>query len=261
VNRYTGIVKGMFKWGVSHEYCSPLVHQALTTVEGLRVGRSRAKETEPFKPVPESHIEAVREVLPPTLQAMVDLQLACGARPGEILELRPCDIDRSGPVWTAVLSRHKTIHHGKERVLYFGPKAQAILRPFLLDRGPADYLFRPQDATAQRHADAKVHRRPNQPETPRKTDRTVGACYDTYSYRRAIARACEAINAARTKQGLPAIPVWHPHQLRHNAATRIRKEYGLEAAQLILGHAKADVTQLYAEINREKALEVAKQIG
>jgi len=36
---------------------------------------------------------------------------------------------------------------------------------------------------------------------------------------------------------------WHPHQLRHNAATELRKEFGLEAAQILLGHTKADVTQ------------------
>ena len=38
-----------------------------------------------------------------------------------------------------------------------------------------------------------------------------------------------------------------PNQIRHPYATRIRREYGLEAAQVLLGHSKADVTQLYAE--------------
>ena len=41
----------------------------------------------------------------------------------------------------------------------------------------------------------------------------------------------------------------------------LRKEFGVEAAQLMLGHAKADVTQLYAEVNRAKAVEVAAKIG
>ena len=40
--------------------------------------------------------------------------------------------------------------------------------------------------------------------------------------------------------------VWHPHQLRHNAATRLRKEFGLEAAQVILGHKTLAVTEVYA---------------
>jgi len=39
---------------------------------------------------------------------------------------------------------------------------------------------------------------------------------------------------------------WHPHQLRHNAATVLRKEYGIEVAKIILGHATLSATQVYA---------------
>jgi integrase len=49
--------------------------------------------------------------------------------------------------------------------------------------------------------------------------------------------------------------------LRHTAATLIRKQFGLEAAQVILGHAVADVTQVYAERDAEKARAVARQVG
>ena len=54
---------------------------------------------------------------------------------------------------------------------------------------------------------------------------------------------------------------WHPHQLRHNYATHIRRQYGLEIAQILLGHSKADVTQIYAERDTNRALEVAAKIG
>ena len=54
---------------------------------------------------------------------------------------------------------------------------------------------------------------------------------------------------------------WHPHQLRHTYATRVRKEFGLEAAQILLGHAKADVTQVYAQRDADRAVQVAKRIG
>jgi integrase len=57
------------------------------------------------------------------------------------------------------------------------------------------------------------------------------------------------------------IPHWHPHQLRHAAATRLRKEHGLEAARVVLGHAGAAVTELYAEIDHEKARRVAQVSG
>ena len=54
---------------------------------------------------------------------------------------------------------------------------------------------------------------------------------------------------------------WHPHQLRHSYATRVRKEFGLEAAQILLGHTKADVTQIYAERDMGRAATVAAKIG
>jgi hypothetical protein len=54
---------------------------------------------------------------------------------------------------------------------------------------------------------------------------------------------------------------WHPNQLRHSFATRVRKHHGLEAAQVLLGHSRADVTQVYAERNDELAAKVAAKIG
>ena len=41
----------------------------------------------------------------------------------------------------------------------------------------------------------------------------------------------------------------------------IRREHGVEAAQLMLGHARADVTQVYAEVNQAKACTVALAVG
>ena len=64
---------------------------------------------------------------------------------------------------------------------------------------------------------------------------------------------------------------WHPHQprpathwrrrVRHNAATELRKEFGIETAQILLGHSKADVTQVYAEEDGQKAVMAMLKIG
>ena len=55
---------------------------------------------------------------------------------------------------------------------------------------------------------------------------------------------------------------WHPHQLRHTAGTLIRQEFGLEAAQLALGHSSAKVTDaVYAERDAARVIEVMKRIG
>ena len=57
------------------------------------------------------------------------------------------------------------------------------------------------------------------------------------------------------------MPAWHPHQLRHNAATRLRREFGLDVARVILGHGTLMMTDQYAELDREKALAVMAQVG
>jgi site-specific recombinase XerC len=54
---------------------------------------------------------------------------------------------------------------------------------------------------------------------------------------------------------------WHPNQLRHTHGTRVRREYGLEAAQVVLGHAWAAVTQVCAEADMAQAVQVAAEIG
>lgn len=55
--------------------------------------------------------------------------------------------------------------------------------------------------------------------------------------------------------------VWSPHQLRHSAATEIRHKHGLEAAQVVLGHSRINVTEIYAEKNRGLAERVVREVG
>ena len=54
---------------------------------------------------------------------------------------------------------------------------------------------------------------------------------------------------------------WAPNQLRHSTATTIRKDHGLEAVQVVLGHAHARVSEVYAERNMTLAAEVMRKIG
>jgi site-specific recombinase XerC len=54
---------------------------------------------------------------------------------------------------------------------------------------------------------------------------------------------------------------WHPNRLRHSAATFLRKEYGLEAAQVILGHKTLAVTEIYAEKNVAAAMRIMVEMG
>ncbi len=56
-------------------------------------------------------------------------------------------------------------------------------------------------------------------------------------------------------------PGMGPEPLRHNAATFLRKEFGIEAARVILGHTSAAVTEIYAEMDRQRAAEIMSIVG
>jgi integrase len=268
VNHYVATIKRVFKWGVSRDMVPVEVFTALTTVEGLRRGRSAAKETAPVTAVDVEVVEKTKRFLSPVVQALVTVHLQTGARSGELVNLRVGDIDRTGKVWKAALSDHKTAHHGKQRALFFGPVAQAALAPLLLGREADEYVFSPREAVKQVRARRAAERTTplscgNRPGTNRKRRPSTGpgAHYTPNTYGHAIKRAITRYNAWAEQNGEEPIEHWHPHQLRHTAATLLREQYGLDAAQVVLGHSSASITQLYAELNDEKAAAIMAEIG
>ena len=83
-----------------------------------------------------------------------------------------------------------------------------------------------------------------------------GNVYDSTSYAKAIRYAIKA--AVRT--GLE-IPNWTAYQLRHTAATKVRREFGYESAGAALGHTNMSATAIYAERNQGLADEAALKFG
>ena len=267
VNFRVGKVKQMFKWAVAEELVPPSVYHGLSAVDGLRKGRSPAREAEPVRPVADEVVDATLPHLPGMVADMVRFQRLTGCRPAEVCLVRPCDLDTSGDVWIYRPESHKTEHLGRERTICIGPKGQDVLRPYLL-RPEGYYCFSPRDSERMRLADRHARRRTplscgNRPGTNRKRrpKRRPGDRYDTNSYRRAIHRAVELANRKRRPEGDEPLPKWSPNRLRHSAATEIRKRFGLEAAQVTLGHATADVSQIYAERDLALAVEVMRKIG
>ncbi len=41
----------------------------------------------------------------------------------------------------------------------------------------------------------------------------------------------------------------------------LRKEFGVELARIILGHSTAFTTEIYAEVDRKKAMDAMNQVG
>ena len=225
VNQNIGRIKRMFKWGVAQEIVSNEVYQRLTTVSGLRKGKTEASESKPVLPVDESTIEkTILNLRNKVVADMIRIQRLTGCRPGELMIIKPCDVDRDSVdgAWLYYPESHKMEHKERHRVVVIGPKAQAILAKYLL-RSENQFCFL----------------------------RRCGERFERWHYAQTIARACK-------KAG---VETWAPNRLRHAAATEIRKLHGLEAAQVVAGHAQANVTQIYAERDLEKAIRIMQQVG
>lgn len=162
-----------------------------------------------------------------------------------------------------------------------GNRSSKIRRPSLHAARPAPYLNRAAESYMFSPAEAEAWRFENRPPyhgiertTPiypselrqrekikqqrlnRKPKRQKKGHYDTTSYRRAIDYAIQRA----AKKGI-VIPPWSPNQLRHARGTEVRQHHGLEAAQVVLGHSHADVTEIYAERNLALATKIAAQTG
>ncbi len=227
VNDQTRRVRAVFKWAVGEELVAADVWTALRAVSGLGRGRTVAPEREPVKPAPLRAVARALRVMPPAVAAMVRFQWLTGCRPQDACNLEAEAIDRSGEVWVYRPRAHKGRWRGKVREVFIGPKAQALLKSVSPNlTGVSSNLTGP----LFRHRRGK---------------------YVTGIYCKAVLRSCR-------KAG---VEEFSPGQLRHSAGTRIRARFGLEAAQVMLGHARADVTQIYAEKSATLARTVARLAG
>jgi len=256
INRQVDRIRRMFRWAVENEHVPTTVCDALSKVAGLKRDRSTAKESDPVTPVSMAMVDAVRPFVSRQIWAMIQLQLLTGGRPGEIRIMRGCDLNMAGRIWEYRPASHKTEHHGKSRTIFIGPKAQVIVTEFLKP-DTTSFLFSPADAKAEFHAARKAKR--TTPTTPSQRRRrakknpkkTPGSKYTVHSYRQAIVKACDKAE----------IPHWHPNQLRHNAGTVMRREFGIEATRTVLGHSQTATTEIYAEKDFDTARDVIAKIG
>lgn len=130
VNRRAGMVRSFIRWCVEEELPVAVgVLERLRAVKPLAPGRDGVPEGERREPVSPADIETVLPFLSPTVAAALQVLRFTGARPSEILKIKPNEIDRSVTPWELKPTRHKGSWRGKKRVIYLGPEAQAVLAP------------------------------------------------------------------------------------------------------------------------------------
>lgn len=281
INARVRRVRRMFAWGVEEELVPPAILQALKAIQGLKKGRTEAKEGKRIQPVSDAVVDAVRPFVSRQVWTMIELQRLAGMRPSEVCQMRTIDINTTGSIWEYRPESHKTEHHDRDRIVPLGPAAKEILRPWLRTELEA-YLFQPRESmaelSARRRANRKTKVQPSQQARRKKRPQRVpGERYTSISYGHAIADACARAFPHPTLDGIPADDLtdrqrdelkewrkahrWHPNQLRHAAATRIRREFGLETAKAVLGHSSVVPTQIYAEQDLDAARRAMERLG
>lgn len=268
-----------FSWGVEEEHVPPEVYGRIMRVKPLRPGQTIAPDLDPVEPVADEVVDRTLPLLTPIVATMVQLQRLSGIRPGNVCTICPSEIDQKTDahrgIWRFAPRKHKNTSRKKKLVVVFGPRAQALLKPFL-DRPKDKPLFSPAESVAwqreQRRLARKTKVQPSQASQVAR-GRTAAAKkaprekFDTDTYHHSIRNAIVAFNKLEAEDAAAAnrepnpIPHWFPNQLRHSRATEVRSSHGIEAAQVLLGHSKAAVTEIYAKRDLELAILVALQSG
>jgi len=240
VNNYQNKVCRAFSHGVSRGVVAAAVADALAHVPQLVPGRTAAAPRKVVTSAPDADLAAAiphLHHLPDRqriLEGIVRLQLATGMRPGEVLELRPEDLDRSREPWLyRPPSGGKTYHLEKARKVWIGPAGRALLLPFLADAEPGEPVFRVR-AIRGRKPWGLI---------------PISAQF----YRDCLARACEVAD----------VPVITPHRLRHSKATAVQRAYeDDEAVAAALGNSKETARQVYVDSPADAvARRIAEELG
>jgi len=238
VNQHQWRIVRCFEWGVGQSLVPPDVHLRLKAVEYQQAGRSKAPDRPRIKPVPGADLERVIPHLHAVparravLADMISVHALTGMRPGELCAITPADVDRSGDVWlyTVAPGVNKNEHRDKPQRYWIGPKAQAILGPYLDRSAPGQRVWR----------------------FPPKGRGTVETAVRRPAYAEFVRVACDRAG----------VPRWHPHQLRHTRATDVAREYESNAAAAaVIGDTPEVAAAVYVDPADLVRRRIAKEMG
>jgi len=294
VNSFTSKVRSIFRWAAGNEMIPGAVVHSLECVTGLRPGRSEAREPLPVSAPDDAVMTAVIDAMPAPLRQLATVLRHCGARCGEVLIMRPADIDRTADVWVYAPVRHKGTWRGKPRTIFLGATCQAALRPLLEGIADTDFIFSPRRAEAARLAAIAAgrktpkwpsHMKRNAMKRKAKRKRPPGEKYDTNTVARQMKKAAVTVyslpaplarlegekgKAWRERIGPAGVEkveeharqFWpHPHVLRHAYGTRVRQALGLDFAEKALGHSSLAMAHHYSKASDSLAREAAAKLG
>jgi integrase len=127
----------MYRWAMTYKGVNPNTAGAVNLVQSLGANHPDVRRKDPIRAVAWETVDATCKHLPADVKNAVLLQWWTGMRPGEVLSMRPADLNTTDDVWVYRPAHHKTSWRGKERFVVIGPEAKAILKPLLPSRTDA----------------------------------------------------------------------------------------------------------------------------
>jgi integrase len=238
--RYAAVVVEMFRWAVAEEMIPVECHTRLRTLEPLTERDAGRKDPPRKASPPRGAVDAAIAGLKAPACDILRLLDVSGMRASEACSMRLRDLDRSGDVWAYEVDPdwNKESHAGRRRVVYLGPRARAILAPYVAkaeSAGGRGWLFRPRIG--------------------KNSGKDVP--YRGHSL-------CIVLGLWLKRRGLPH---WHPHQLRHSHLSNIYRAFGVQSARSVAGHSDARTTMIYVDPDaasaeeREAARRAALELG
>lgn len=217
INRHATTLKHFARWAAEAGLMPKPIAAALREARTLREPAGRVRW------LSEKEQRTVDEHLEGWLRPIVDAAARTGMRCGELTNLRRREVDdRRREI---VLTRTK---NGKPRIVPISDELAGILGA-LQDLGPDSYVF-------------PIPRRSSRVAAPKRSEDTR---------RRDLASQAWAAFCAKH-----AIADLRFHDLRHDAATRIRRAgHGLDVVATVLGHSDVRTAQRYAHLGQAQIRE------
>ena len=234
VNVMVGHIRRVWRWAEEQRMLPRGSWANLGTLPPIRKNDRRVRHAPGRRATTWEEVQRVAACAVPPIAAAIQVQWYSGCRSGEIRRIRVGEVDTSGEVWEYTPARHKTSHLDHPHVVLLGPQAQEILRPWLENKGPEEWVFPCHSGRSRRSTRTDWYRGEH--------------CYGRRTYGGSAARAAR-------EAGLPG---WQPYQCRHAAKKRVTRAYGLDAARSLLGQASLSSTDHYSH---ERDLEVARKVA
>jgi integrase len=267
VNKRIGHARQWYTWCLARRKVPASVDAFRVLLEmkqrcrAISPGDFGAKAGKKVQPADPKAVEKALPEMPPLIQAVVQLLRLTGARPSELLEMKPRELDRTGETWLLRPEWHKTAKKGKARVIYLGPEAQAALAPWLLGTAADQLIFTAKRSEERRLKDLRERR------TTPLWDSHIEAQERKRienPKRRPGDRICPRVlaNAVRRACRRAKVKPFSPYSLRHLRAVELRTKFGIETVRAVLGHSAASMSDHYsAAADGALANAAALQVG